>query len=362
MYTTRPRSVKVPLTWPVIGMLARAIGGIVIVAFSTAWILFITPVERAAEETLVAEASREFPPTVSPPTASPPTPTLAPTLPPTPEATATPTEALPVALRVVAVGDMMLGRMVNIGSLRRNDFTWPFQQTAAVLQDADLTLGNLEGAIVEGCPLDETANVFCADPRAVEGLVWAGFDGVSLANNHAHDRGDEGFSATIASLEEAGIAAIDDSAIMIRDVQSIRVGVIGLNDVSAPLDLPTVLSSVEDVAHIVDVLIGLVHWGDEYVAEPTARQREVGQALIDAGMHVVIGSHPHWVQPAESYRDGVIFYSLGNFIFDQMWSEATCQGEIVRLTLIVEGKQVRIDYQQIPVEILNFGQPRLVTD
>ncbi|HEC23126.1 MAG TPA: CapA family protein [Chloroflexi bacterium] len=289
------------------------------------------------------------------PTLLPRTPTSAPATP-----AATPVPARPVELTVIIVGDVMLGRMVNIGSLEREDFTWPFRGTGEALRAADLTLGNLESPIAEDCPPNEVSTLFCADPRAVEGLAWAGFDGLSLANNHSHDRGDEGFEQTVALLEEAGIAAFYDQTVMVVEIRGVRIGVMGFMDVDRLLDVEAALAATGEMAGQVDVLIGIMHWGYEYVAYHNWRQEVVGRALIDAGMDVVAGAHPHQVQEIEEYNGGVIFYSLGNFVFDQMWSSGTRQGHIARLTfLIQEDGEVGLTYEIIPITIHDFGQPRL---
>lgn len=266
---------------------------------------------------------------------------------------------VPVEIRVVVVGDIMLGRAVNAGSTKREDFTWPFQGTAALLRDADLTLGNLESPIVPDCRIKEEGP-FCADPRSVEGLSWAGFDSLSLANNHAHDFGRQGLDDTILFLTDAGIAPVYDEVVAVWDVGGAQVGVIGLDDVTDPLPLEWATTLVQGTAERVDVLIGLVHWGKEYQSEATERQQELGRALVDAGMDVVIGAHTHWVQPVEEYHGGVIFYSLGNFVFDQMWSHKTREGIIARLSITVDGDDVTTVYEFIPVKIYSYGQPQLI--
>jgi poly-gamma-glutamate capsule biosynthesis protein CapA/YwtB (metallophosphatase superfamily) len=279
---------------------------------------------------------------------------------PTPTLSPTPTPPQPVGLSVVMVGDVMLGRMVNVTNIEKDDFTWPFQETADVLRGADLALGNLESPVIEECPINEVTTLFCADSRSVEGLAWAGFDGMSLANNHSGDRGEEGLEQTITYLEEAGIDPFFGERVMIREIRGVRVGVMGLDDVDAALNVEETLAAVEALAGQVDVLIGMMHWGYEYRPNYSLRQQYVGHALIDAGMDVVFGAHPHWVQPYEEYNDRLIFYSLGNFVFDQMWSDQTRAGQLVRLKLVVHPNpgELEIGYEVIPVTIYDFGQPQ----
>src|SRR5690606_2415251 len=111
-------------------------------------------------------------------------------------------------------------------------------------------------------------------------------------------------------------------------------------------------------AMISDMVIVSVHWGVEYKAKPNQRQILLGRAMIDAGADVVLGHHPHWTQTVEEYQDGVIIYSLGNFIFDQMWSEETRRGDVVEFKLDKTGV---LGYQVKPIKIYDYGQPRWIT-
>jgi poly-gamma-glutamate synthesis protein (capsule biosynthesis protein) len=113
----------------------------------------------------------------------------------------------------------------------------------------------------------------------------------------------------------------------------------------------------------VEVLVAMMHWGVEYVSEPSDRQVTLGRALIDAGVDVVVGAHPHWVQPVEEYQGKLIFYSLGNFVFDQMWSEETRLGEVADVEFrFEEGALVEMDYELLPVRIYEYGQPRFAAE
>jgi poly-gamma-glutamate synthesis protein (capsule biosynthesis protein) len=104
-----------------------------------------------------------------------------------------------------------------------------------------------------------------------------------------------------------------------------------------------------------DVVIVSFHWGTEYQQTPSDRQKNVGRLAIDSGASLVLGHHPHVLQPYEKYKDGYIFYSLGNFVFDQMWSEKTRKGEIAKIYF----KGIEIEkVETIPVQIFDYYQPR----
>lgn len=258
---------------------------------------------------------------------------------------------------LLIVGDTMLGRQVAIEMTKRDDITWPFRQTVDLLRSADLTFGNLESPIVSGCPFSSQGMVFCAVPQSVEGLAWAGFDAVSLANNHAYTYGETGFEEMVGYLRQAGVEPIIAGTLAVRQVDGIRIGVLAFDDSNALLDVDQAVTITRESSCQVDILIGLMHWGIEYQAEPNERQPEVGHALVDAGMDVIVGTHPHRVQPVEEYRGKLIVYSLGNFVFDQMWWEETRLGEIIRLKLIKAPDGVTVSHEMIPIQIYDYGQP-----
>lgn len=268
---------------------------------------------------------------------------------------------------MAAVGDVMLGRSVMEQMEKRNEWTWPFAQTGERLAAADLTVGNLEAPLVTGCYQKENRYVLCSKPEAVAGLTAAGFDVLSLANNHTLNWGQAGYDETQAVLTAEGIETVDKDKQTIKEVCGLQVGFMGLDDVSKPLDLAVTREQVASLAAQVDIPVIVIHWGIEYVNQPVPRQREVAQVLSQAGAKVVVGAHPHWVQPAEYVGNTLVFWSLGNFVFDQMWSEETRSGEIaeVRFKTRLPDGQVQdlrlesLEYNLIPVRIFEYGQPRI---
>lgn len=296
--------------------------------------------------------------TIDPGTSTP-TPTQTATPAPSPTATASSTPD-PGPVEIVVVGDVMMGRVVNRASLRENDFTWPFALTRDQISGADLALGNLEAPLVQGCHVTSQGLHLCANPRAVEGLSWAGFDVLGVANNHAMDYDVAGFTNTTSLLSGAGIDPVFAASPVQRTVKGLRIGIMAFMDVDRDLDVDAVRAQVAAQAAQVDVLIGMLHWGYEYRPNASPRQQELAHALIDSGMRVVIGAHPHVIQPIETYHNGLIFYSLGNFVFDQTDEMDTRRGLMIRLTLHREGDQVRAGYETIPILISGFGQPKPV--
>jgi poly-gamma-glutamate synthesis protein (capsule biosynthesis protein) len=261
-------------------------------------------------------------------------------------------------ITLMAVGDVMLSRSVLEQVEKRKSFTWPFEATAERLREVDLTIGNLETPLAPACPPMTNRMVFCAPQKTVEGLTYAGFDLVSLENNHATNTGIRGREVTEGILQTVGIAGVRDGEVEIKTIKGVRLGFMGMDALSRPFNSELV-TQVASAAATVDVLVGIAHWGTEYTHEPLPHQKEWGHKLVDAGVKVIIGSHPHWTQPVEEYHGGLIFYSLGNFVFDQMWSEETRLGEAAEIKFqIVDGRVKDITYGLLPVKIYDYGQPR----
>ena len=107
-----------------------------------------------------------------------------------------------------------------------------------------------------------------------------------------------------------------------------------------------------------DVVVVTFHWGIEYQSQPNERQKFLGHLAIDSGADLVIGNHPHWVQPIEIYKDKLITYAHGNFVFDQEWSLKTKQGVIGKYTFY---DNQLIDVEYLPILIENYGQPHFLT-
>jgi poly-gamma-glutamate capsule biosynthesis protein CapA/YwtB (metallophosphatase superfamily) len=240
----------------------------------------------------------------------------------------------------MAVGDIMLGR--TIGEMIRIEGPGaPFQYTADTLASADITLGNLECTIsTRGMPADK-AYTFRAPPEAAQSLTLAGFDLVSLANNHSLDYGIPAFQDTLAYLSKEGILTVGGglneaqaySPVFIEK-EGLRVAFLAyaevpltefdyLSWVAGPqrpgiawVDHEILARDVRIARTEADVVVVLFHNGYEGMQKPAWIQQSSARLAVDSGASLVIGSHPHVLQPIESYGDGLIVYSMGNFVFD----------------------------------------------
>lgn len=255
---------------------------------------------------------------------------------------------------LLAVGDIMLGRYCNVQMLKQRNFRYPFLKTADLTSSADITFGNLEAPFVENCPTTGTGMIFCARPEAIEGLTFAGFNILSLANNHILNYSQSGFEQTKNLLSKNDILFSDPNNITMKQFNNVNYGFLSFDLVTYPN--AQVIEKVKENISKVDVLIVSLHWGAEYQKEPNTHQRQLARQAVDAGAKIVLGHHPHVTQPVESYGSGLIFYSLGNFVFDQPWSTETKKGQMTKI--IFEGKDIK-SYELIPIYIHDFCQPQL---
>lgn len=247
--------------------------------------------------------------------------------------------------RVVLGGDVMLSRHVGRLSRFENDAAWPFRRLAPFLAGADLAFVNLESPFGRSGPRTDRGMIFKAEPEMIEGLKLAGIDIVSTANNHARDAGAEGVNYTLEWLAGHRIAAAGtggdraaahQGAVLARN--GVRFGFLAYtydqkngnypheDERVAMMDATAVRADVKKLTASADVVIVSMHAGREYEPQPTPSQAAFARAAIDAGASVVVGHHPHVPQPVEKYGGGVIFYSLGNLVFDQDHRPETRQG------------------------------------
>ncbi len=267
---------------------------------------------------------------------------------------------------LVAFGDIMLNRGVEymIKMKGENDFRFPFYKISNYLNEADILFANLESVISDKGTKVGSIYSFRADPRAMDTLVYGGFDIVSVANNHTFDYGRLAMEDSFSRLEEAGIIylgggfnEIEAFSMRVIEKEGIKIGFLGYSQfghyragadasgiavVNNESDLERVIKDINKFKDEVDVLIVSFHWGDEYMLLPNYFQKEYGRKIIDAGADLIIGHHPHVIQPVENYNNGWIAYSLGNFVFDQGFSKETMEGLSLEVIITKEGiKEVR---------------------
>jgi poly-gamma-glutamate capsule biosynthesis protein CapA/YwtB (metallophosphatase superfamily) len=278
--------------------------------------------------------------------------------------------------RLVFVGDLMMGRYVN-SYMAKSGFDAPFKNITPYISSADLAIGNLEGPIVPTNvipipPASPNLLNLTGNQKVAPALARAGFDLLSLANNHAYDDKTQGITYTAAALRRAGMTpfGIDSGAgqqPVIKEVHGLKLAFLGyttiLNipgatgvgyvNVNLPATTATMTAEIKAAKTKADLVIVMMHWGTEYAVQPNASQRALAKMLVDAGADLVVGAHPHVAQGMElQTHDGhsiPVIYSLGNALFDQESKLDTRQG--LSLQCIVDKNGVK-SARLIPLEII----------
>lgn len=253
-----------------------------------------------------------------------------------------PTPLPPVTLTLVAVGDLLPHQDVQLAAAQDpGGFPALWPDLIPVFQGADLAFGNLESPIAPTSGRAPVPFQFNA-PESLPGALRAsGFSVLSTANNHAFDQGGQGVRETLQRLAAEGLVAIGSGAdrpraevVQILERRGLRVAWLGFTDLFnqdlnreagapwvRPLDLAAAGQAIREARGQAELVVVSVHWGEEYQHRPSKRQREAAQSLVEAGADVILGHHPHVLQPIEYLEAGghraLVAYSLGNFISNQ---------------------------------------------
>jgi poly-gamma-glutamate capsule biosynthesis protein CapA/YwtB (metallophosphatase superfamily) len=293
---------------------------------------------------------------------------------------------VPEVTTLTAVGDIMLGR--RVGDRHRADPGAPLKPLAKRLAAAEITVGNFESTLsADGSPT-QGGDSFAASSRVRPALRAAGFDLLSLANNHVGDYGDGALRQTLDRFDSGGLetvgagrnlAAARRPVIIERD--GVRIGFLAVDSIgetpaatrtgagsnrlnmpprTGPLnrsDLKRITSDIRALDSRVDTVVVLTHWGTQYTHRPESSQRIAARAFADAGADLVIGGHPHWVQGYEMAGSAVVVHSLGNFVFDMDFQTKTREG--IFLEVVLWGGVVKA-VEPVPYVIDDSFTPRLV--
>jgi len=252
----------------------------------------------------------------------------------------------------IAGGDIMLARG-TASSIKAFGAEYPFQKIRDEIVKHDIAFANLESPISnKGVKFYPDKGIyFRADPISVEGLAFCGFDVVSLANNHALDWGSPALEETMILLKQKGIKytgagisreeALKPAVFNIGDTSIAFLCYNTIYPFSATYGEKTMVTlsyresiikdEIRKLKNKYDVVIIGIHAGEEYLTIPEEEKVRKFKKLVDSGADIVIGSHPHVIQPIELYKNSLIAYSLGNLIFDQNWSENTSMGLLIEM-------------------------------
>lgn len=269
------------------------------------------------------------------------------------------TEALPEPepkkeVSILAFGDMMLDRNVR-KLMGEQGETYPFARILELFPGNDIVYVNLEGPVTpfpsKTIDFRNKTLQFTFATTTAPLLKRIGFTVLGLANNHTHNFGDAGLTSTKQLLIDNGLDYFGDplNAVelsTIKEVNGMKVGFVGFHEFGSK-EYTKIFDEIKRLDSTVDFLIVTPHWGVEYNPSFTKQQQTYARAFIDAGADLVLGAHPHVIEPVEIYKDKAIFYSLGNFIFDQDFSYNTMHGLAVHITLTPE----RVEYSLVPLAI-----------
>jgi poly-gamma-glutamate capsule biosynthesis protein CapA/YwtB (metallophosphatase superfamily) len=288
------------------------------------------------------------------------------------------------------LGDIIPGRTVYTVMKNRNDWNYPFEKIADVTKAYDLTLADLEITVADNIAYPEgTSMTFGAPAATLNGLKLAGIDAVNVANNHSANQGTSFFVKMLDTLRAADlpyfgggkttsvaktpyIVTVSGQKIALLGYSSIVGSTAagtnspGMNYLSmAPWgtydqsQVDAMAADIRTAKQQADLVFVYYHWGTEYTHDANDDQRAVAHAAVDAGADLILGTHPHVVQGIEWYKDKLITYNLGNFVFDQDWSVPTQQGVILDATF--DGNKL-VDAKLRPYRINSTYQPVLASD
>lgn len=268
----------------------------------------------------------------------------------------------PPVVTLTVVGDIMLGR--RVGSRYRDNLSAIFEPFAERLAAADITIGNMESTLSDAGDPIQGGDSFAAHPSAAEVLAAAGFDALTLANNHVGDFGRQAMLDTFELVDAAGLgrfgAGVDLAEAAqpwVAEVDGVEIAFIGTESIgeapgatdtdpgtnrlnmpprTPPLDeaaLERITGQIEQAVETHDVVIVMPHWGTQYTYQPEEIQRQVAQQWADVGADLILGGHPHWVQGWDALGETTVVYSLPNFVFDMEFSRQVQEGIFVEIVL-----------------------------
>ncbi|WIV12219.1 CapA family protein [Proteiniborus sp. MB09-C3] len=281
------------------------------------------------------------------------------------------------SVTISLAGDMLLGDSVG-NHIDKHGVDYPWENVKEILLDSDLSLVNMECTVGTAGEPQDKQYTYRAKPETLKGLVNAGINGVSLANNHSLDFGRECFVETLDNLENYNIKYVGGGKDIkaayepaIWEINGVNVGFIGFSRVTPHVDwyatenragisngydsnAKNMLQAVQQAKENVDFLIVSLHWGTEQADYPRDNDVAIAKELIDSGADCIMGHHPHVLQGIEFYKNRPIVYSLGNFVFGAK-GERTTQTMIFNMEINKDGI---INTSIIPGRI-KLGQPNI---
>ena len=262
------------------------------------------------------------------------------------------TVSSPVSLTLSVVGDCTLGTDetfdydTSLNAYYENyGADYFLQNVKDIFSTDDLTIANFEGTLTDSDEREDKTFAFKAPASYASILTGGSVEAVNTANNHSHDYGDQSFDDTLAALDDAGIVhfGYDETAVM--DVKGIKVGLVGIYELYDHLEREQQLK--DNIAKVkadgAQLIVVIVHWGNETETVPDSNQTTLGRIAIDEGADLVCGHHPHVLQGIETYKGRNIVYGLGNFCFGGNSSPSDMDTMIYQQTFTIDADGVKKD-------------------
>lgn len=270
-------------------------------------------------------------------------------------------------VKILFVGDMMFDRHIReaVGKYGGGDYNYILEPIKEKLSEYDLVIGNLEGPITDAksvsvnTRMDERDNfIFTFDPAVAKTLAENNVRLVNLGNNHILNQSAKGVEQTKKYLNEAGVEYFgdtgnDESSALVKDFSEVKVGFVSYN-YSVPNSIDTAIENIRLAKKQSDIVIVYPHWGTEYkTGDPGPVVRTLAHRFVDAGADAIIGTHPHVIQTSEVYNGKKIYYSLGNFVFDQYFQKETMEGLGVEISIKPDRT---MEFSEVKFEMTKRGQ------
>lgn len=265
------------------------------------------------------------------------------------------------------VGDIMLDRHIR-RTLDAQGSGHVFGAVREILESADLTIGNLEGPITDSYSVSSGTSVgdlnnmrFTFSPATASMLAAVGFDAVSIGNNHIRDFGTTGVESTKRYLEASGIKFVGDPLRtqpepLMLEKHGIRIALVGYSEFEGGSDTAALAAIRDGERQNADVIIVMAHWGAEYEKEPPEPVRYLAHRFSEAGADLIIGTHSHIRGAVEDIGATRVYYSLGNFVFDQYWEKEVRCGLAVQVLLSKTEETTKLSYSEQDIGMNTNGQ------
>ncbi len=275
-------------------------------------------------------------------------------------------------IKIIAVGDIFLGDYtISLGygirsSISKLGYEYHLEPVKKNIVGADILFGNLETVISDnGVKHDDISSLICrGEKESAELLKKGSFNVLNVANNHILQHGAEAYYDTIRTLKGHGVEVVGERGEgefhgqpVRKEFRGVKIGILGYSFVRENFQKNNILyafgnldAATRDIQLLkrqVDHVIVSCHWGIEYIDRPSPNIRSAAREMADAGASLILGHHPHVVQGIEKYNKSLIFYSLGNFLFDFLWSRRTRESFIANISIMED----RIGYDITPVYI-----------